>query len=187
MLQRLAQLSMGVSLYFTARAIYHTWGHGFASDFAGQPIGSHMQFHAVREVFMMLGLIAVIAVFMYGPAAVRNRTGWIVMAIASLFPDRRRADLPANHQQYAAGLRGRNEPRRQHSLCRAGARALLEGLHAAGVNFCSGSNGRTCSPRPWSLSASRVMVRPGVERLRFVAHRYWHLQSTLRALYAAAG
>lgn len=85
MLQRLAQLSMGVSLYFTARAIYHTWGHGFASDFAGQPISPHMQFHAVREVFMDLGLIAVIVLFMYGPVAIRNRTGWIVMAIASFF------------------------------------------------------------------------------------------------------
>mgnify|MGYP001823877568 CR=1 FL=1 len=85
MLMRLAQLSMLVSFYFTGRALYHTWGHGFATEFFGQPIGPHMQFHAVREVFMALGLIVIIALFMYGPAAFRNRIGWIVMAIASAF------------------------------------------------------------------------------------------------------
>ena len=85
MLMRLAQLSMLVSFYFTGRALYHTWGHGFATEFFGQPIGPHMQFHAVREVFMALGLIAVVGIFMYGPAPVRSRLGWIVMAIASAF------------------------------------------------------------------------------------------------------
>ena len=85
MLMRLAQLSMLVSLYLTGRALYHTWGHGFATEFFGQPIGPHMQFHAVREVFMALGLVAIIAMFMYGPAALRNRVGWIAMAIASAF------------------------------------------------------------------------------------------------------
>ena len=85
MLLRLAQLSMAVSLYFTANALYHTWGHGFASDFFGQPIGPHMQFHAIREVFMALGLVVIIALFMYGPAAVRNRTGWFTLLIASAF------------------------------------------------------------------------------------------------------
>lgn len=85
MLLRLARLSMAVSLYFTARALYHTWGHGFASEFFGQPIGPHMQFHAVREVFMALGLAVISAFFMYGPAPVRNRTGWFVMMIASVF------------------------------------------------------------------------------------------------------
>jgi len=85
MLLRLAQLSMAVSLYFTARALYHTWGHGFADNFFGEPIGSHMQFHAVREVFMALGLVVVTAFFMYGPAAVRNRTGWIMILVSSAF------------------------------------------------------------------------------------------------------
>lgn len=85
MLLRLAQLSMAVSLYFTARALYHTWGHGFASEFFGQPIGPHMQFHAIREVFMALGLVAVTAYFMYGPASVRNRTGWLMILISSAF------------------------------------------------------------------------------------------------------
>jgi hypothetical protein len=85
MLMRLAQLSMLVSLYFTGRALYHTWGHGFSTEFFGQPIGPHMQFHAVREVFMALGLVVIIALFMYGPAALRNRISWIVMAIASAF------------------------------------------------------------------------------------------------------
>ena len=85
MLLRLAQISMLVSFYLTGRALYHTWGHGFATEFFGQPIGPHMQFHAVREVFMALGRVAVIAIFMYAPAAVRKRLGWIVMAIASAF------------------------------------------------------------------------------------------------------
>jgi hypothetical protein len=82
---RLAQLSMLVSLYLTGRALYHTWGHGFATEFFGQPIGPHMQFHAVREVFMALGLVVIIVMFMYGPAVLRNRISWIVMAIASAF------------------------------------------------------------------------------------------------------
>jgi hypothetical protein len=85
MLLRLAQLSMAVSLFFTASAIYHTWGHGFQSDFFGQPISAHMQFHAVREAFMALGLVAIIALFMYGPATVRTRTGWFTLLIASAF------------------------------------------------------------------------------------------------------
>lgn len=85
MLLRLAQLSMAVSLLFTASALYHTWGHGFANDFFGQPIGPHMQFHAVREVFMALGLVVIIAMYMYGPAALRNRTGWFTLLIASAF------------------------------------------------------------------------------------------------------
>lgn len=85
MLLRLAQLSMAISLFFTASALYHTWGHGFAGDFFGEPIGPHMQFHAVREVFMALGLVVIIVWFMYGPAAVRNRTGWFTLLVASVF------------------------------------------------------------------------------------------------------
>jgi hypothetical protein len=85
MLLRLAQLSMAISFYFTGNALYHTWGHGFSNDFFGQTISPHMQFHAVREVFAALGLVIIVAWFMYGPASVRNRTNWITMLIASTF------------------------------------------------------------------------------------------------------
>ena len=85
MFLRLAQLSMAVSLCFTASALYHTWGHGFNSEFFGQPIGPHMQFHAIREFFMALGLVVIIVLYMYGPTSLRNRTGWFTLLIASAF------------------------------------------------------------------------------------------------------
>jgi hypothetical protein len=81
----MAKLSMAISFYFTGRSLYHTLGHGFSNDFYGEPIGLHMQFHAVREFFMALGIVAIVALLMYGHRNLRTPIAWWIMLIGSAF------------------------------------------------------------------------------------------------------
>ena len=82
---RAAQIVMALSILATLRTLRHTAGHAFNDNFMGEAIGRHMNFHGMREVFMAMGLVVVVAIIMYGPRTLRTPANWWIMTVASVF------------------------------------------------------------------------------------------------------